>query len=125
MTDKNLPGAASAAFPWLANDLMIYWTMARSISSSGRMHRFVPKEPAWCQQLGDKIVGEVLSAMRLQFDEDRVIAVFPKYLKRLISVYLDANTRRCEHLVELRQRRQANAVSKNATRTVTGGGRDA
>ena len=106
-------------------DWVNLWTAARLISVEGPLHRFVPKEPGWCQMIGNKVDWEVRRAMgRRPYDEARPRAVVHKHIKRLLYVYNIAARRREEHLAIRRQRRQAKLANKEPALAVIAGGRD-
>jgi hypothetical protein len=54
MTDKNFDDSTRQT-RLDQNELVALWVKGRLISVEGPLHRFVPKEPAWCQVLGNEI----------------------------------------------------------------------
>jgi len=106
------------------NDWVKLWTAACLISVGRPLHRFVPKEPGWCQVIGNKVDWEVRRAMgRLPYDDAHPRAVVHKHMKRLLYVYNIAARRREEHLAIRRQRRQAKLANKKPELTIIDGGR--
>ena len=91
------------------------WVKARLISVEGLLHRFVPKEPGWCQVLGNKVDLLVRKQMsvRRPWDERRALAALQKHAKRLNYVYSIAEARRQAHLAKRRLRRQQGKRGSN------------
>ncbi len=107
-----------------SDDWVKLWKTAHLIRVEGPLHRFVPKEPGWCQVIGNKVDWEVRRAMgRQPYDEAHPRAVIDKYRKRLLYVYNTAVRRREEHLAIRQQRRQAKLANKKPELTVIDGGR--
>jgi hypothetical protein len=96
------------------NEFVDLWVKGRLISVEGPLHRFVPKEPAWCQVLGNKIERVVRKQMSIRpWDERRALAALQKHGQRLNYVYNIAEGCRQAHLAERRlRRRQAKGNSK-------------
>jgi hypothetical protein len=99
------------------NEFVDLWVKGRLISVEGPLHRFVPKEPAWCQVLGNKIERVVRKQMSIfPWDERRALIALQKYVGQLNHVYNIAEERRQAHLAKGRlRRRQSKGVSNNKT----------
>ena len=108
-----------------ADDFIDLWTKAHLISVEGPLHPFVPKEPGWCQVLGNKVERIVRKQMSIRpWDEGRALAAIRKHAKRLNYAFNIAATRHQAHLAKRRlKRQQAKAVSKKPTLSVVDGGR--
>src|SRR5437763_13366484 len=126
MTDKNLADSKSEITidrdPFL--DL---WSKAKLISVGGPLHRFVPKEPGWCQVLGNKLDRLVMKKLSLEPRDEgpaRGLAVLEKHRKQLDYVFSIAWARREDHLARRRLRRQrAEFASNKPELTIIDGGR--
>jgi len=78
---------------------------ARLTSVEGPLHRFAPKEPAWCQVLGNKVERVVRKQMSIRpWAERPALAALQKDGQRLKHVYNIAEERRRAHLAERRSR---------------------
>ena len=120
MTDQHFHGS-NPEIRLHHDDLVDLMAKARLISVEGPLHRFVPKEPAWCQVLGNKIGRIVRKQMSIRpWDERRALAEIQKHAKRLNHVFNIAVARHEEHLAERRlRRRQAKGVSNNKKEAAT------
>jgi len=106
MTDKHVDNAVHAK-RLAADEFFDVWTKARLISVEGPLHQFVPKEPGWCQVLGNKLDRIVRKQMSIcPWDEGRALAALQKHVKQLNYVYGIAEARREAHLAKRRLRRQ-------------------
>jgi hypothetical protein len=113
MTDKHVDNAAHPK-RLAADEFIDVWLKARLISVEGPLHQFVPKEPGWCQVLGNKLDRIVRKQMSIRpWDEGRALAALQKHVKQLNYVYGIAEARREAHLANGRLRcRQAKDNSK-------------
>ena len=106
MTDQHFHGS-NPELRLHHDDLIDIMAKARLISVEGPLHQFVPKEPGWCQVLGNKVERVLRKQMSIRpWDERRALAVLQKHVRRLNRVYSIAEARREEHLAERRLRRQ-------------------
>src|SRR5215472_4036703 len=104
------------------DELIYLWAKASLIAIEGPLHPFVPKEPGWCQVLGNKVDSIVRKQMSIRpWDEGRTVAALQKHVKRLNYVYDIATARRQAHLAERRlKRQQAKVVGGKPALTVGG-----
>jgi hypothetical protein len=116
MTDQNFHGSYPA-IRLHHDDLIDLMAKARLISVEGPLHRFLPKEPAWCQVLGNQIERVVRKQMSIcPWDERRALIALQKHVGQLNHVYNIAEERRQTHLAKGRlRRRQSKGVSNNKT----------
>jgi hypothetical protein len=106
MTDKHFDDSTREMRLHL-DEFTNLWVKARLISVGGLLHQFVPKEPGWCQVLGNKVDLLVCKQMSIRpWDKGRTLAALQKHVERLNYVYSIAEARRQAHLAKRRLRRQ-------------------
>ena len=122
MTDEHFDNSA-AKTRIHPDEFIDLCTKARLISVDGPLHPFVPKEPGWCQVLGNKLDRIVRKQMSIRpWDERRAVAALQKHLRRLNYVYNVAEARYQAHLAKRRlKRQQVKVAGKKPTLTIVGG----